>query len=112
MEFTIVRADGVELRVPKRIGPFLDQLPFARFLECDAGRAGAYRAAHGRDESPQAAEFRQAARDLLEKGKQALDQLGVRFWLSSGTCLGEYCGGGAPCSPYAPGPPTLVALVT
>ena len=68
---------------------FLDQIPFSRHVECDYGQARAYRVTYGRDESPEAQAFRQAARDLLEKGKRALDELGIRFWLSSGTCLGE-----------------------
>ena len=89
MEFLVTKADGVSLRIPKDINSFLEQIPFSRVLECNYQQASAFRALYGRDESTEAQEFRQAARDLLEKGKQILDDQGVQFWLSSGTCLGK-----------------------
>ncbi|XP_022087266.1 fukutin-like [Acanthaster planci] len=90
MEFTTTQADRLNLLVPKHIDRFLDQIPFSRHIECNYGQVRVFRAAYGRDESPEAQAFRQAARDLLEKGKQVLDELGIRFWLSSGTCLGWF----------------------
>ena len=89
MEFKITTADGVKLRIPKNVDNFLEQYPFSRFLECNFQRARAFHRAYGHDETPEAQEFRQLAKDLLEKGKRVLDERGISFWLSSGTCLGD-----------------------
>ncbi|XP_038048368.1 fukutin-like [Patiria miniata] len=90
MEFRTRRADGVNLRIPKDINRFLEQIPFSRHLECNYDQARAFGRSYGRDGTPEALAFRQSARDLLEKGKRVLDELGIRFWLSSGTCLGWF----------------------
>lgn len=41
------------------------------------------------DMSPDAVEFRKKAKALLHLAAVTLNSLGVRFWLSSGTCLGQ-----------------------
>ena len=33
--------------------------------------------------------FWRGAKDLLSRAKKVLDELGMRFWMSSGTCLGK-----------------------
>lgn len=60
----------------------------SQFLECNYERAKFFYAQHPKDESEEAQRFQRKARQLLVKGKEVLDSLGVRFWLSSGTCLG------------------------
>ena len=60
----------------------------SQFLECNYERAKLFYAQHPKDESEEAQRFQRKARQLLVKGKEVLDSLGVRFWLSSGTCLG------------------------
>lgn len=60
----------------------------SKFLECDQDRAQLFYTQHPRDDSEEAQRFTRKARQLLVKGKEVLDALGVRFWLSSGTCLG------------------------
>ena len=89
MEFTITTADGVKIRIPKDLNNFLEQYPVSRYLECNHQRAREFKTTYGNDQSPEAEEFRQLAKDLLEKGKMVLDELGIVFWLSSGTCLGQ-----------------------
>ncbi|XP_071799336.1 ribitol-5-phosphate transferase FKTN-like isoform X1 [Asterias amurensis] len=90
MEFTITTADGVKIRIPKDLNNFLEQYPVSRYLECNHQRAREFKTTYGNDQTPEAEEFRQLAKDLLEKGKMVLDELGIVFWLSSGTCLGWF----------------------
>lgn len=80
--------DGVHISVPKSIRHFLHMAQESKFLECDQDRAQLFYTQHPRDDSEEAQRFTRKARQLLVKGKEVLDTLGVRFWLSSGTCLG------------------------
>lgn len=41
------------------------------------------------DNSVEAVAFRKSAKELLQLAAKTLKKLGVRFWLSSGTCLGK-----------------------
>lgn len=41
------------------------------------------------DNTVEAVAFRKRAKELLQLAARTLKKLGVRFWLSSGTCLGK-----------------------
>ena len=87
-EISKVAIDGIHLRAPAYPAHFLTMLAHSEFIECNDHRASTFHARHPRDESTEAQVFRENARLLLTKAKEALDQLGIPFWLSSGTCLG------------------------
>nr|XP_022313704.1 fukutin-like isoform X1 [Crassostrea virginica] len=82
--------DGLHVSVPKSIRHFLHMHQESQFLECNYERAKFFYAQHPKDKSEEAQRFQRKARQLLVKGKEVLDSLGVRFWLSSGTCLGWF----------------------
>lgn len=44
------------------------------------------------DNTVEAVAFRKSAKELLQLAARTLKKLGVRFWLSSGTCLGKTLG--------------------
>lgn len=44
---------------------------------------------HLEDSAAEAVAFRKSAKELLQLAAKTLKKLGVRFWLSSGTCLGN-----------------------
>lgn len=83
-----VTIDAVPLRAPTFPEAFVNNLRDSKFIECNTDAANQYHERHPKDETSEAEEFRQSARSLLRKAKSALDDLGVPFWLSSGTCLG------------------------
>jgi len=85
-----VRLDGINVRVPKQTADFLLEMSASTFLECDYRRAELFYGKYGeREKNEETALFYKAAREILVKAKQILDSMKVRFWLSSGTCLGE-----------------------
>lgn len=77
---------GAKSFAPARPEVFLEE---QEFVECNSSRARFFHGQHGRDESPEAELFRLKVHRLLSKVQQLLDGLGVPFWISSGTCLGE-----------------------
>lgn len=89
-EWRSLTIDGVHISVPKSIRHFIYMAQESKFLECDQDRAQLFYTQHPRDDSEEAQRFTRKARQLLVKGKEVLDALGVRFWLSSGTCLGWF----------------------
>ncbi|XP_072023917.1 ribitol-5-phosphate transferase FKTN-like isoform X2 [Amphiura filiformis] len=90
MEFTLIHVDRLNILVPKFPASFLNQVPQSQFIECNFRQAYNFAAVNGMDNSPEAKDFRVKAREVLVRGKRALDDIGVRFWLSSGTCLGWF----------------------
>lgn len=62
----------------------------AQFKGCNLTNARQFYSKYGRDVSPDAILFKRKALEVLSAAMSALDRLGVRFWLSSGTCLGEW----------------------
>ena len=88
MEFADIRIDGIQLTVPKYPIKFLRQMPSSRHLECNFQQARDFLTEYGRDETDEDADFQSRAREILERAVQALDGIGVPFWISSGTCLG------------------------
>lgn len=90
VELTKVILDNVRLRVPKHMPQFLAQIHDSHFIDCNRDQAAQFQKEFGPltndDETKQ---FVKAARDILSSAKSVLDKLGIRFWISSGTCLGE-----------------------
>ncbi|XP_041357118.1 fukutin-like isoform X2 [Gigantopelta aegis] len=90
--FTLTRAriDGLWVFLPHTVKEFLNQVPQSTFIECNHTRAALFVGKYGRDDSKKAQLFTRKSRQLLSRAKDVLDDLGVRFWLSSGTCLGWF----------------------
>jgi hypothetical protein len=84
-----VTIDSVTFRAPRFPKKFLEQIPHARFIECNYTRAHEFYRLHSKDTGEEAESFRESAASVLKHGKTYLDSIGVRFWMSSGTCLGE-----------------------
>lgn len=74
---------------PGDVASFLKEQYNSRFLECNAIRARRYLEKHPIELNQEETEFLVQARRLLALGKEVMDSVGVRFWLSSGTCLGK-----------------------
>ncbi|EDO48163.1 predicted protein [Nematostella vectensis] len=79
--------DGIGVFLPQHPLRFLAETKQSGFVRCDVQRARKFFANHGEGMPKEAAEFTDAARELLKTAVTALDGIGIRFWLSSGTCL-------------------------
>ncbi|GAB1610719.1 fukutin-like [Argonauta hians] len=86
--------DNMTVSIPQSTDQFLKQIPHSQFIECNATRARNFVSIHGVDNSESSQKFQRKARQVLAKTKRLLDSLEIRFWLSSGTCLGWFrqCG--------------------
>lgn len=89
-ETNVVYLDRFPVFVPKNIPDFLRKLADSHFIECRHRSAQKFYQIHAKDTSQDARRFSHKAWKLLSKAKTLLDGIGVRFWLSSGTCLGEF----------------------
>ncbi|XP_048639219.1 ribitol-5-phosphate transferase FKTN isoform X4 [Marmota marmota marmota] len=89
-ELQQVTIDGLEVRIPKDPVHFLEEIPHSRFIECRYKEARAFLQQYLDDNTVEAMVFRKSAKELLQLAAKTLKKLGVRFWLSSGTCLGWY----------------------
>ncbi|XP_033127463.1 fukutin-like isoform X3 [Anneissia japonica] len=89
-EVTEIKIDGIFLKVPKRPNQFLTSLKNSKFLECNYQQAEEFYRAYPKDESLVALDFKSKAVQVISQGQKILDELGVPFWLSSGTCLGWF----------------------
>ncbi|XP_053321848.1 ribitol-5-phosphate transferase FKTN isoform X2 [Spea bombifrons] len=89
-ELTQITIDGLKVQIPKDPSQFLKEMAHSRFLECRFKEARAFFQLYPDDISPEGIEFRKKAKALLHLAAFTLDNLGVSFWLSSGTCLGWY----------------------
>ena len=87
--------DQIRFRILSNSSQLLLEKNQSRFIGCNIAHAQHYYSKYGRDISPDAISFKQKALEVLTEAVTALDYLNVRFWLSSGTCLGElphcYC---------------------
>ncbi|XP_070562535.1 ribitol-5-phosphate transferase FKTN-like [Ptychodera flava] len=90
MVISPIYIDGVKVHVPRDTSSFLRQLLHSKFIECNYQEASRFLEENGDDNREEATFFRVKAKKLLIKAKDLLDQIGIRFWLSSGTCLGWY----------------------
>ncbi|XP_030640407.1 ribitol-5-phosphate transferase FKTN [Chanos chanos] len=89
-ELILTTLDGLDVLIPKNLSRFLSEHSQARFLECRYREARAFYQLYPDDTSPEAMDFRMKAKSLLHLTAQVLSQVGVPFWLSSGTCLGWF----------------------
>ena len=83
--------DRINLKIPSDPDKLLMERKQSRFIGCNVANAQHFYSKYGRDISPDAILFRQKALEVLKMAVTALDSLQVRFWLSSGTCLGKLC---------------------
>uniref|UniRef100_A0A8C6X5T6 Ribitol-5-phosphate transferase n=1 Tax=Naja naja TaxID=35670 RepID=A0A8C6X5T6_NAJNA len=90
MELLTLSIDGLIVQVPKKPSKFLEERTHSRFVECRYKEARSFFQLYPDDTSPEAMEFRTKAKALLHLSALTLNNLGVQFWLSSGTCLGWY----------------------
>ena len=81
--------EGIHIRVPNSPSVFLAEKRHSSFIACNQTRADHFFHLYGKDESEAGRVFNSNAKDLLVRAKAVLDELGVPFWRSSGTCLGE-----------------------
>lgn len=93
-EMDHIDVNGLKLLVPKNIPIFLKDVEHSHFIECTHRRAESFHRKYGKDTSHDALKFAHRAWKLLSRSKTILDNIGVKFWLSSGTCLGYFrqCG--------------------
>ncbi|XP_056370836.1 ribitol-5-phosphate transferase FKTN isoform X1 [Oenanthe melanoleuca] len=89
-ELLLVSIDDLKVQIPKNPSSFLEEVSHSRFLECRYREARAFFQLYSDDASLDAVEFRKKAKSLLHLAALTLNNLGVKFWLSSGTCLGWY----------------------
>ncbi|XP_036186020.1 FSD1-like protein isoform X6 [Myotis myotis] len=89
-ELQQITVDGLEVLIPKDPVHFLEEIPHSRFIECRYKEARAFFQQYLDDSTVEAVAFRKSAKELLQLAAKTLKKLGVRFWLSSGTCLGWY----------------------
>ncbi|XP_064901743.1 ribitol-5-phosphate transferase FKTN isoform X3 [Columba livia] len=89
-ELLLVSIDDLKVQIPKNPSSFLEEMLHSRFLECRYREARSFFQLYPDDASLDAVEFRKKAKSLLHLAALTLNNLGVKFWLSSGTCLGWY----------------------
>ncbi|XP_072511577.1 ribitol-5-phosphate transferase FKTN isoform X7 [Notamacropus eugenii] len=89
-ELLQVSVDGLEVQIPKDLNHFLEEVPHSRFIECRFKEARSFFQKYQDDITVEAMLFQKNAKTLLHLAAATLKDLGVRFWLSSGTCLGWY----------------------
>ncbi|XP_029460577.1 fukutin isoform X2 [Rhinatrema bivittatum] len=89
-ELVLVSVDGLRVQIPRVVPKFLEEALHARFLECRYREARAFSQLYPDGASQDGMEFRRRAKALLHLATLTLNSLGVKFWLSSGTCLGWY----------------------
>uniref|UniRef100_A0A8D2LLE9 Ribitol-5-phosphate transferase n=1 Tax=Varanus komodoensis TaxID=61221 RepID=A0A8D2LLE9_VARKO len=89
-ELLSVSVDGITVQIPKEPSKFLEEKSHSRFIECRYREARSFFQLYPDDSSLEAVEFRKKAKAVLHLAALTLNSLGVRFWLSSGTCLGWY----------------------
>ncbi|XP_067002294.1 ribitol-5-phosphate transferase FKTN [Anabrus simplex] len=82
--------DNIPFLIPKDIVSFLRDAASSRYIECSHKTADIFHKKFGKDTTHEALKFKHRAWKLLSRAKTLLDKLGVRFWLSSGTCLGYF----------------------
>ncbi|XP_063216119.1 ribitol-5-phosphate transferase FKTN-like isoform X1 [Bacillus rossius redtenbacheri] len=89
-ESTVSLAFGIPVNVPKDSIQFLREKSSSQFIECNMTRAKEFHQLYGKNITQESIKFSHKAWKLLSRAKTILDKLNVRFWLSSGTCLGYY----------------------
>lgn len=82
--------DDLAIRLPSDIEIFLENLANSRYLPCNLNTARKFYSKFGDDGTEMAEMFKKRGKEVLQIAKINLDKLRVRFWLSSGTCLGKF----------------------
>lgn len=82
--------DGLKLRVPADPRKLASEQNHSRFTGCNLTNSQRFYSKYGRDISPDAVLFKKKAFQVLSSAASVLERLSVRFWLSSGTCLGWF----------------------
>lgn len=82
--------DGIHLNTPADPDKLALEQRQSQFMGCNITNAQQFYSKYGRDVSSDAVLFKSKAIQVLSAAINALDHLGVRFWLSSGTCLGWF----------------------
>ena len=90
MEVVRVKMDDLAVFAPRFPLLLLKQIPQSRYIECNYSRAKLFFSRNGQDKSSDAFMFRKRARNLLMRAKETLSELGIPFWISSGTLLGKW----------------------
>lgn len=90
LDTTQVVIDGTQLLVPRYLATFLKEIDARTFVPCHFDNARRFLSSYGYDSSPESELFRSKATNLLSIALDVLSDLGVPFWLSSGTCLGWF----------------------
>jgi len=90
VESTNAFIEGVHVNVPQYVRTYLEDLRNSTFKACNYEQARTFYSTYGFDSSSSSDKFRSKARKLLAKVTRLLGSLKVRFWLSSGTCLGWF----------------------
>nr|CAD7445405.1 unnamed protein product [Timema bartmani] len=85
-----VSLDGISMLVPKDVPRYLREAAGSKFVECGLNRAREFQRIHGKNSTYETTKFSHRAWKLLSRAKTILDKLGIRFWISSGTCLGYF----------------------
>ena len=88
VEFIKVTIDGLNVRAPRYPIQLLKQFTQSTFLECNYTHAMLFSMKHEIEDNMETRTFRKVAAEILQRAGQALDSVGIPFWLSSGTCLG------------------------
>ncbi|XP_052244213.1 ribitol-5-phosphate transferase FKTN-like isoform X2 [Dreissena polymorpha] len=76
--------------VPSPTEKFLQEVPDSQLVECNRTRARQYMDKYGQNYTEEDKVFMRKARQTVSRAKQYLDEMGIPFWLSSGTCLGWF----------------------
>ncbi|XP_065834728.1 ribitol-5-phosphate transferase FKTN-like isoform X2 [Oscarella lobularis] len=95
-DFASVAIGHVFVQAPRNATDFLLQLAHSQFVECSAERARQFASKNsaGVDLSADDIAYLEQAKEIIRLGKTVLNDIGIPFWLSSGTCLGWFrqCG--------------------
>lgn len=83
-----VYIDETNIHIPSDSFTFLKEIETSEFIECNYTRAFHFFAEYP-SYKKDGELFKRKGRQLLVIAKEILDSMGIPFWLSSGTCLGD-----------------------
>lgn len=77
-----------DMSIPTHVDDLISAIPGSKFEDCNLARAEEFFRKNPPENVEESKKFQRNARQILARAKQYLDDLGIPFWLSSGTCLG------------------------
>jgi hypothetical protein len=89
-DLTTVVVQDILFHAPRDVASFLQDQSTSQFIECNSMQSRRYYQKYPMELTGEEAVFFVQAQQLLALGKKVLDSVGMRFWLSSGTCLGWF----------------------